>query len=850
MGAYQHIKRYKHQYGLDLKSTDLNRRPEFATGMLNAQYKKTGGTEKRPGYQAVATGGAGLGLFEYNKKNPTTGADEAEVISIGQSAKRLRFTTLAVSYSGVATTVRLSHYFDVTDSEYKFTLTAVAAGASPLISVAEDLGVGYDEASSMSVTALAAIINAADARLTATVTGDGSVPAAFLGITREHDLYLGSKTLECAYWEDINDTVTNPFSTFYAARNDSDFEIMSGFVGSNVLYLSGGGYDYVHKYDGQTLYRAGLPDVASLATALGSATGITGTNYLYAARYIQYDAAGNIIEGNLLFTENELDATDDKINVTVANVLAGTGFNTNGAVVNGAQTTQTTLTVDSGHTMQVDDTAYFYDAVSADYVERTVTAIAATTITISGAAVTVADNAVISNNLRIGLFRSKTSAVTPTEWYYLAEIPNDSFNATQVYVDAVADASLGPILIEPLTDRTAPLKMRYISMFQNQMVGCGVKNFPNTFFWSDVDGLEYFPSDQNSQPLDTLAGDVLTGVAPNNEICAIFKGKSTCVLSGQLSSNNIRFDWLVGSIGCVAHATIKDVEGQLCWMSDRGPYGMFSGQIPRPLGENEDGGGRIEPVADQSAATSATRLQFKRAVGFLDRDDQKYVIFMPAESTTGSNVHSNSNSLLYVWDYARGVDKGAWLKWSNMDMSGGAIAFDGERYFQERRYSSYNDAIAYNLYRRHTLKDAWAYQDNTEAIDWEYDGPWETLGHAGIYKKFLELRGYFTPEEETPFNSASAATGATIDVETEANFIANTPYADFSVVVEEPGYGVTPYGTAPYGDPSIGFFSKKLSIGKFCSMRVRWANNVAQQNVDLTAWEIEAVASFKPELKE
>jgi hypothetical protein len=108
------------------------------------------------------------------------------------------------------------------------------------------------------------------------------------------------------------------------------------------------------------------------------------------------------------------------------------------------QVSVSTITVDDGsggsHTMKVGQTAYFYDSVSASFVTREITAVAATTITIAGAAVTVADNAVISNNLRIMILRTVS---TGTIYKFVAEIPNNSFSATQVYTDATADASLG-----------------------------------------------------------------------------------------------------------------------------------------------------------------------------------------------------------------------------------------------------------------------------------------------------------------------------------------------------------------------------------------------------------------------
>ena len=61
---------------------------------------------------------------------------------------------------------------------------------------------------------------------------------------------------------------------------------------------------------------------------------ITRDPTIYKVRYVQFDAAGNPIRGNLNETTTCSPAAQS-IDVTVANVLASTGFNTNCAVVNG-----------------------------------------------------------------------------------------------------------------------------------------------------------------------------------------------------------------------------------------------------------------------------------------------------------------------------------------------------------------------------------------------------------------------------------------------------------------------------------------------------------------------------------
>lgn len=839
---YIHQKRYENHYGLDLKSTDLNRDPKFASLILNAQYKKSGGIEKRPGFQfhAEHDDNCGLGLFVYNKKNPTTGASEAEVVSVGVGASRLLFCELEVEYVGADPTAVLNLFFDPDEGEY---YCQILEGSSLVVD--EPLGLGYDENPSVTVADLAAIINATT-NFNASATGDTTVSAAFLNIVRDHDLSSSGEnvTMQAGYWQSINQTVTSPFDNFADSINDDDFELMTGVQIQNCLYLAGGGKDYVHKYDGQTLYRAGLPSVGSLTSVLGASTGFTGSKYLYAARVIQYDAAGNIFEGNITYTSNEIDTTDDKVNVTVGNILANSGFNTNCAIANGAQAGVTTILVDSGHTMKVGDTAYFYDGLSGAYVEREVIGKDTTHITIDGSAVNIADNAVISNNLRIGLYRSKTSSSTPTVWYHLVDLPNDSFNSTQVYVDSKADTALGEQLIEPLTDRSVPPLLRYISMFQNQMVGGGNPVAKSTLYWSDVDGCEYFPSSENSQNLDTIVGDDISGIFPNNEILAVFKDKSINLVSGTMADNKLRFDWSQGDVGCIAHHTIRDIQGNTCWLSDRGPYRMVAGQIPTPLGENKDGGGRVEPLFDQTGIAEESVYKLKRAFAINDRNSQKYIIHLPCESLSpDDDVYTNENSVLIAWDYAKGVSVGSWLMWDKLDFSSGAVLFGDEFYFMGRDYTSYflDPGIKRRLFRRLNLNDAWDYEDNHEAITWDYGTCWETAGDASVLKKFLKLRIYSA--DSTPNNEA------TLNVQTEADFISDSVKAEFDLDQSGSGYGDASYGDLPFGTPTQSLFEHKLGNGKFTSMRFRFHNAEHQQNVDIDAWETEIAAPYRPEFK-
>ena len=198
------------------------------------------------------------------------------------------------------------------------------------------------------------------------------------------------------------------------------------------------------------MYRAGMPLPATAATLSLGGTGITDTAIKYIYLYKQIDNRGNEVLGVESDPSASVSPANQTITGTFSNIVASQEFNTGCAIVNGVQAGTSIITVDAAHTFKIGDTAYFYDTATSAYVERPITATGATTITISGGVVSVADNAVISNNLRIVIYRSTASG---NLYYKVAEIPNNSFSATQTYADSLAIASLGTQYVAPIKNR-------------------------------------------------------------------------------------------------------------------------------------------------------------------------------------------------------------------------------------------------------------------------------------------------------------------------------------------------------------------------------------------------------------
>jgi hypothetical protein len=630
-----------------------------------------------------------------------------------------------------------------------------------------------------------------------------------------------------------------------------NFENVTSVQLQNCIYFSNG-YDPILKYDGQNLYRAGLPPASdgSTGTFSTTVTGTAGTTevYVWRSQFIQVDANGNFTEGNT-FDSPEYAYVDPGTNpatVTVSNIQAGSGFNTNCAIVAGAQTLVTTITVDNGsggqHTMKAGDTAYFYDAVSASYVERQVTGVNATSVSIAGAAVTVSDNAVISNNLRIKILRNKNTTVSPTLWFELVEIPNNSFAATQTYTDNTADSSLFLQFLELATDRSPPVAGKYISAYQTLMVTAGNISNPNQVSFSDVENPEYFPLVRNQFTVTNLQGDIISGLHPSNDLFLVFQTRAIHAVTGDIPNQSFRVDVITQDIGCASHASIQDVRGKICFLSLNGPRVMTGATIPRGLGEAKDSelNSRIDPLFNSFGLTDEQTLRPKRAIGLNDRKREKYIVFIPAESELSGQRFSNENSVTIVYDYTRD----AWVKWSKIDATGGMTLSeeDQEILFIERRDADPSgagvDVQAY-LYRFQNSGTYLDYQDHDKPIECFYKSPWEFLGETGVLKNFQRIK---------VFSSESLDNEFLLGIETEKDFTADAPISVCLIQFGSGGYGQSEYGSV-YGDPSTSGLKHKLSNGRCISLRVILRNAEDQKNIAITGYELEVALPYKPGLK-
>lgn len=822
------LKQFINHFGLDLKSTDINRRQEYASDMMNAQYRKSGVITKREGHRTQADNVGGAGLVNYNRINPTSGLREEILLSLDDQVNRLYESTFTVTYAGAELSCSIDIFLDGTSQTYK---CQINEGTSLVLDY--DLGLGVDEVTPIKLADLKTQIDLVT-DFSAVVVGDDQVPAAYVDLKRAGDLVSGTVETKARYWLTVNTPLSTVFASYTAKKNEVDFENASSVQLNNILYLSNG-YDEVIKYDGQNAYRSGMPTGSTPSPAVGAGGSLTGT-YDYVLVYTQFDAIGNIIEGVSSPESTTVNPSAQSIDVTLTNILAASGFNTNCGIVAGAQGPVNTITLDDAaggdHTLLAGDTAYFFDSVSGDYVSRNVDSVTASTITIAGAAVTVADNAVFSNNLRISLYRSLNGG---TSKFLVGEFPNDSFNATQIINDDVVDNSLGIQYITPVVLHGVPPKGKYLSSYNNQMfVGGSIEN-PNFVFWSGATGPEYFDSSLLNLRLQSPNGDKISGLKQSNEVMAVFENKAIHIISGDLASLNIRVETITKDIGCIAHATIQEVRGHLYFLSDRGVYSTVSGQLPRERSEN------VEPLFSVSSIIDDDlKPVLSRSVAVNNREKEQYVLFIPTESIFVSDNYANTNSIVLVEDYFRA----AWLRWDNMNMASGATVYENNLYFVEKRHSVSLGAVTNYLYSQSSRGDNWDYFDVSEAVNFSYSSAWYHLNEPSVFKKWIRMKLFGA--QDTDFNSFS------VDISVEKDFVDELVVGDFVIDFGSgiSGYGISEYGNAPYGD--LVDPNRKHKIGPIKSKAIRLVVNNTDilENVDITGWEIQVAASYKAEIKE
>jgi len=241
------------------------------------------------------------------------------------------------------------------------------------------------------------------------VIGPMASPAACIAINDAYTSTSSTLSLTFYYWDAIpftSDCFTYsqaPFAALWNTKDSAGWTHPCFLNANNVCYIytTGVGFTdyshhgYPHKYDGNAVYREGMPYAPQpefVSNAAGALTGL----YRYKQQYIFDDGKGNIIEGqvNDFPLEITLSAQIPTLRFKTAQIANSEAVGS----VNGVQAGVTTITIFANHFIRAGDVVVFFDSLTGAITQKTVSATTATTFTINGPAVNVADQA--------GIFKS------------------------------------------------------------------------------------------------------------------------------------------------------------------------------------------------------------------------------------------------------------------------------------------------------------------------------------------------------------------------------------------------------------------------------------------------------------
>lgn len=828
--------------GVDARSHDAARTDKFAKDALNVEVATNDTIVDRPGTRVIANsaGGGGLKRVSFLAEDLTRTED---LLTIDDELWRLTSGSITITYSGAETDVYATLQPELDGSDYVFMFRLVAGSTTAL---EQSLGTGVNEASPYLISDLVTDIDAL-ADFACVGTGDTSIPAGCL--PNVADSIGAGLVISFNSWEQVYCPTSTPFADFQATLDTDNFIQASILEHANRVLIATG-HTELFKYDAVSCYRAGMPAATTYAAVIAAGGALVQPEtYDCFITYEQVDAQGNVVEGdasNVVSVTSSLG--NQQITHTIPCIQPSSGFLTSCAMANnGGTETGTTLTVDNGaggdHTLQVGQTAFFRDNGGTLH-EREITARTSTSITIAGAAVTIANNEPISANLRINLWRNRSGGNLP---YLVRTFANNSLAASISYTDNVADGSLLEDYVAPIEGHALPpANLKYLAVFQNLVIGLRGNEIVD---YSDLDGPEYW--NLNYEIL-SKTNDPTTGVGATKEMLCVFKDTEIHALQGDLGSSNYRQEVLADAIGCAAHASIALMDDALWFYSATHGVQRIIGS-----GRPEDMSFRVFPIFTQEPVIESDAFVHKRAVALAVPRLQQIWFFLPVESsflpTSSSRVFMADTRSQF--DYDRDYDedgrlvaqfpKISWFPWSGINLAGGATIYDNEPVWIPHNYGDVVLATEYHLMTRHKGTESGHFADQAQPYSSLYDLGYIDLNQPLVLKKWLRARFFsFHPR---------SAQGFTITAKTSTEYQDDLTQSEKSIVFGEDssasGFGNGPFGLVPFGGAgnSVKDFMFKPVMAR--TFRMYWERTVWLSQQAVSGVGIELVPAFRQKIK-
>jgi hypothetical protein len=263
--------------GLDKRSSDFVRTQEFASDLENGRIRSDGALIKRPGYSLIGGDDAGGGLYTWNDIDEN-GQIIEKIVTLSNDLKLYYETSINLKYTGTEPAF-VWYSIIVNNSTKNLNIIIDYKDVStPTKEVNIDLGTGFGD--DIDLSSLKASTDLSSNNITLTLDSSlDDVKAAYLELDK-------NKLVDTTAGVDIKVFVAQTprseggslFSSHYSNIGQDYFENATFANVNGNLYISTG-YTELMKFDGQRVYRAGLPkpsDMTATAGSTQSASGVFG----------------------------------------------------------------------------------------------------------------------------------------------------------------------------------------------------------------------------------------------------------------------------------------------------------------------------------------------------------------------------------------------------------------------------------------------------------------------------------------------------------------------------------------------------------------------------------------------